>query len=94
MSAALSPPAVGGFYHDPTVAISSSDATSGLASTEFRLDGGAWTAYGAPFVVTGDGSHTVDFRATDNAGNVGSGTVTFTIDTTRARRRTPSSRGR
>ncbi len=82
VSHALSPPAVGGFYHNPTVALSSSDATSGLASTEYRVDGGAWTAYGAPFAVTGDGSHTVDYRATDNAGNVGSGTVTFRIDTT------------
>ena len=71
VSHSLSPPAVGGFYHDPTVTISAADSTSGLASTEYRLDGGPWTAYSAPFTVTGDGSHTVDYRATDNAGNVG-----------------------
>ncbi len=83
VSAALGPPPTGGFYSSPTsVTISSSDATSGLASTEYRVDGGPWTAYSAPVSVTGDGSHTVDYRATDNAGNVGSGSTTFRIDTT------------
>ena len=83
VSAALGPPPTGGFYSSPTtVTISSSDATSGLATTEYRVDGGPWTVYSAPVSVTGDGSHTVDYRATDNAGNVGSGSTTFSVDTT------------
>ena len=46
------------------------DATSGVATTEYRVDGGAWTDYTAPVMVTGAGTHTVRFRSTDVAGNV------------------------
>ncbi|WP_373872398.1 OmpL47-type beta-barrel domain-containing protein, partial [Acrocarpospora phusangensis] len=43
---------------------------SGVAKTEFQLDGGAWTAYAEPVVVTGDGPHTLNYRSVDRAGNV------------------------
>ncbi|RYB93835.1 DUF1349 domain-containing protein [Nocardioides oleivorans] len=43
---------------------------SGVASTEYRVDEGTWTTYAAPFVVTAPGTHTVEFRSTDVAGNV------------------------
>jgi hypothetical protein len=53
-----------------TVSLSASDALSGLASIEYKVDGApSWTTYTAPFTLT-DGSHTVDYRATDLAGNV------------------------
>ncbi|OLF13521.1 OmpL47-type beta-barrel domain-containing protein [Actinophytocola xanthii] len=52
-----------------TVTISALDVDSGVASIEYKLDDGAWTAYTEPLSV-GEGSHTVWYRATDNAGNV------------------------
>ena len=53
---------------------------SGLDKLEYRLDGGAWTAYTQPVVVTAVGAHTLEHRATDKAGNVGAvGSVQFTI---------------
>ncbi len=84
--ATLSPAAVNGYYSGPTtVTLSANDFAggSGIASIEYLLDGGGWTAYTAPLVVSGDGSHTIQFHATDNAGNVeGVKTKSFTIDAT------------
>ena len=56
---------------------------SGIASIEYLLDGGGWTTYSAPFPVSGEGYHTLQFHATDNAGNVeGVRSKSFTIDAT------------
>ena len=52
------------------VVLTATDATSGVASTQYRVDGGDWTDYTDPVVVTGAGDHTVRFRSTDVAGNV------------------------
>ena len=53
-----------------SVTITAADATSGVASVEYKLTGEtAWTAYSAP-VVVGDAGTTVTFRSTDAAGNV------------------------
>jgi cytochrome c len=52
------------------VTLAATDATSGVASTEYSLDGGAWTPYTQPVDVTGDGTHTVAYRSKDKAGNV------------------------
>jgi hypothetical protein len=43
---------------------------SGLASVEYRLNGGDWTTYTAPFTISTEGENTLEHRATDNAGNV------------------------
>ncbi|MGF9753812.1 ThuA domain-containing protein [Microvirga sp. 0TCS3.31] len=53
------------------VTLTATDETggSGVASTEYRIDEGEWTAYTAPFVVSEPGTHTVEFRSTDVAGN-------------------------
>jgi hypothetical protein len=51
------------------VTLAATDATSGVASTEYSLDGGAWTPYTQPVDVTGDGEHTVSYRSKDKAGN-------------------------
>jgi hypothetical protein len=51
------------------VTLDAQDATSGVASTEYRLDGGSWTLYTGPFFVATFGPHTLDFRSTDVAGN-------------------------
>ncbi len=72
----------GGWYvSQVTVSATASDAMSGLATTEYSLDGGTWTS-GATVTVTSDGSHTVDFRATDNAGNRSTSSRTILVDQT------------
>src|SRR5207248_2664217 len=59
-----------GWYTGPvSIALSASDATSGLAATYYSLDGGAQQTYAAPFTVSGDGTHAVSFRSVDKAGN-------------------------
>ncbi len=70
----------GWFVTDPQVDASGSDATSGLASLQCRVDGGAWQ--NPPVSVTGDGSHTVGCQAVDNAGNVATWSDTVKVDTT------------
>ena len=61
-----------GWYAGPVqVALTAEDNAGGVgvASTQFRLDGGAVQTYSAPFMVAGDGAHTVEFWSTDAAGN-------------------------
>jgi hypothetical protein len=54
-----------------TLAFAATDATSGVASTTYRVDGGEWATVGdQPITLTGFGGHTVDFATTDEAGNV------------------------
>ncbi|RIQ36944.1 hypothetical protein DY240_01465 [Jiangella rhizosphaerae] len=60
----------GDYVGSATVTITATDAQSGVASVEYSLNGAAFTAYTAPVVVSAIGDHTVQFRATDNAGNV------------------------
>jgi DNA/RNA endonuclease YhcR with UshA esterase domain len=43
---------------------------SGVASTQYRLNGGAWTAVQGPVTVSAEGKNLVEFFSTDNAGNV------------------------
>jgi glucose/arabinose dehydrogenase/type 1 glutamine amidotransferase/regulation of enolase protein 1 (concanavalin A-like superfamily) len=63
------------------VVLDPTDATSGVASTEYRIDGGDWTDYTDPVQVTGAGDHTVGFRSTDVAGNVEEeGSIDVTVD--------------
>jgi LysM repeat protein len=77
------PPADGqnGWYISPvTVTAQGSDATSGVASREARLNSGAWQANG--LTVSADGTHTVTVRVTDNAGNSQTATATLRRDAT------------
>ncbi|WP_244930969.1 family 78 glycoside hydrolase catalytic domain [Nocardioides sp. W7] len=54
-----------------TLAFAATDATSGVGSTVYRIDGGAWATVGEqPITLQGFGDHTVDFASTDRAGNV------------------------
>jgi len=54
-----------------TVTLSATDPSpsSGGLTVRYRVDGGNWTTYGGAFSVAGDGVHTVDYFATDAAGN-------------------------
>jgi hypothetical protein len=63
-----------------TINISALDTGSGVASVEYKLDAGAWTAYTTPVAVDSAGTHTFSYRATDVAGNVSAElSGTFTI---------------
>ncbi|MDP2933475.1 MAG: hypothetical protein Q8N81_05080, partial [bacterium] len=59
--------------------------TSGVFTTEYSLDGGAWQIYdsSAPISVATGGSHTLSFYSIDTAGNTEvAQTLTFVIDQT------------
>jgi len=85
-SLSVSPSAPDGannWYISPAVLTAThSDATSGIASTQYKVDGGAWQN-GASFSEGVDGTHAVVFRATDLAGNTATAApVTVTVDRT------------
>lgn len=62
-----------------------SDEFSGISHYEIRLDGGSWSSVGTntTYTFTGlsDGSHMVDIKAVDKAGNTNQDTVNFIINT-------------
>ncbi len=72
------------WYRSPvSVTLNATDSGSGVASITFRIDGGSWQTYTSPVTVQGDGTHTVEYYATDNAGNQEAArTATLKIDTT------------
>ncbi|HEY3334069.1 MAG TPA: FlgD immunoglobulin-like domain containing protein [Candidatus Limnocylindrales bacterium] len=74
---------VAGMWRGPvTVTPTFSDPTSGVATRTVSVDGAAPVALtAASLVVDGEGAHTVEFGATDAAGNTSSRTGRFTIDT-------------
>lgn len=64
--------------------LASTDNLSGVMSTTYRIDGGAWTAY-APFTLAGlaDGAHMIGYRSIDNVNNVeGEHALNVMIDNT------------
>jgi cytochrome c len=73
------------WYVSPVeVTLAATDDDSGVARTEYSLDGGeTWTTYSATFEVDADGEHTVAYRSTDEAGNIElAKSVSFKIDGT------------
>ncbi len=72
--------AEGNYVDVATVTLSATDAESGVASVEYKVDDGAWTAYSTPVAVNTPGMHMVSYRATDVAGNVSpEGMAHFTV---------------
>jgi hypothetical protein len=59
--------------------LSGSDATSGVASIFYKIDGGATQTYTGSAVSIAQGSHTVSFWSIDTAGNTESPTTTPAI---------------
>jgi large repetitive protein len=70
-----------GWQHGPvTLTLNAADASSGVASTTYAIDGGA-QQQGTSVVVGGDSTHTVAYFSTDNAGNVeAAGSAAVRID--------------
>jgi len=62
-----------------------SDDVSGISHYEVRLDGGSWINIGTSttYIFSGlrDGSHIIDVKASDKAGNTKQDTVNFTVNT-------------
>ena|GEM_PF-3643053 len=52
-----------------TVTLTAVDDRSGVAATEYDLDGTGWVAYAGAFPVAAEGVHTLQFRSTDTVGN-------------------------
>ncbi|MBJ7347507.1 MAG: hypothetical protein JHC87_02920 [Thermoleophilaceae bacterium] len=79
----ISAPASGSTTGDNTPLITFSVTEANLGTTQCSVDGGAWSACssGTSLSTLLDGSHTLAVRHTDGAGNVGSSSTTFTVDT-------------
>ncbi|TJY42287.1 hypothetical protein E5161_09820 [Cohnella pontilimi] len=66
----LVPDGANGWYiSDPAVKFTAVDNLSGVAQTEYRLNGGHWTTY-TDGIVLGEGQHVIDYRSSDNLGNM------------------------
>lgn len=52
------------------VSLDSSDHLSGLRSISFSFDNITWNEYSVPIEFDSDGTHTIYYRGTDNAGNI------------------------
>ena len=74
----------GWYVTTPSFTLSATDGGgSGVASTEYRVGDGAWAAYTGSVEITEDGTHVVEFRSTDTAGNREvAGSATVKVDTT------------
>ncbi len=71
----------GGWYRSAVTATASgSDNLSGIDRLQVRVDGGGWDDESAE--ISNDGSHEVDFRAVDVAGNISEESFTVGIDRT------------
>jgi hypothetical protein len=72
------------YYKGPIqMSLAATDNVSGVANTYYRIDGGPIQTYAAPFTVSGDGPHPVDFWSIDVAGNNNHAyTVMIRIDAT------------
>jgi M6 family metalloprotease-like protein len=71
-TAALSPAPNGAGWHTTpvTATLTSSDDLSGVAATEYRLQGAAtWTSYATPFAISALGTSVYEYRSRDVAGN-------------------------
>ncbi|MHB8836569.1 MAG: OmpL47-type beta-barrel domain-containing protein [Candidatus Methylomirabilia bacterium] len=62
--------------------LSATDAGSGVSATEYRVDGGMWTVY-APFSLTGEGTHQIEYRSRDRVENLeAAGSLNVVLDNT------------
>ena len=80
-----SPNGSGGWYKgsSPTVTLTSTGGTSGIAATHYTVQGGPAQTYTGPFTLPDGDSVVVTYWATDNAGNVEptNTSATYKVDT-------------
>ncbi|WP_433407528.1 OmpL47-type beta-barrel domain-containing protein [Saccharomonospora azurea] len=70
----------GNYVGAATVELAAQDDDSGVDSVEYDLDGAGFQPYSDPVTVDAPGDHTLQYRATDGAGNTSEvGSVTFTV---------------
>jgi hypothetical protein len=70
-TASLSPPPnASGVHPDPVTITLGASAAPGytVAFTRYRVDGGEEQTYGGPFLVSGEGPHTLEYWSVDDAG--------------------------
>jgi len=69
------------YLNSATLRLTAGDVgCSGVDRTEYRVNGGEWTAYNGPVPFEDAGTYTVEYRATDRAGNTSqTQSVTFTV---------------
>ena len=61
------------------VTLNAYDNASGVASTVYQINGGAWQRYTGPFYVAVPGIYNISFYSTDNAGNVENAEYTYFV---------------
>ncbi|MFK7695001.1 OmpL47-type beta-barrel domain-containing protein [Paenibacillus sp. HJGM_3] len=59
----------GWYVSDGMVTLSVEDNLSGAASTQYRLNGSAWTPYSQPVAVSQEGANVMEYMSVDKAGN-------------------------
>lgn len=70
----------GNYTGNVSVTLLASDTGSGMASTQYQLDGGTLQSYTGTFNVSAPGQHTIVYRSTDKAGNTeNNNTTSFNI---------------
>ncbi|MBL4934494.1 hypothetical protein JK636_01830 [Clostridium sp. YIM B02515] len=61
----------GWYQSDISILLSAEDNVSGVASTEYKLGGsGDWIDYTKPISITEEGTHEIQYRSIDKAGNI------------------------
>ena len=66
-----------------TLAAADDEGGSGVAVTEYALDGTTWLSYSGSFIIANEGITTISYRSTDKAGNIEeTQTQTVNIDKT------------
>jgi hypothetical protein len=57
------------YISDVTVTLNATDIGTGVDHIMYKLDSAGWTRYAAPFVISDNGTHTVQYYSVDKAGN-------------------------
>src|SRR5947199_70623 len=59
----------GSYVSSVDVTLTSTDTTSGVQSSQYRVDASAWRSYASAFPLSGNGTHTLEFSALAVAAN-------------------------